>query len=103
MFQSGTMSAPRPDMVSFSLSMRQLFDFPETRRVGKEVFVSPIEGVRTSEFPGRNVFGVSAGSRSRSGFWPSRGNAFPDQSYDLRSEEHKSELQSLMRTSYAVF
>src|SRR3546814_5075597 len=27
----------------------------------------------------------------------------PDRDYDLRSEEHTSELQSLMRISYAVF
>src|SRR3546814_10878820 len=36
---------------------------------------------------------MSGQTRSVSGFWAS----------DTRSEEHTSELQSLMRTSYAVF
>src|SRR3546814_3462805 len=39
------------------------------------------------------TFTVQAGAKGR----------WRDKSYDLRSEEHTSELQSLMRISYAVF
>src|SRR3546814_5399599 len=45
--------------------------------------------------------GISAGARSRA-----RARPAPDKSrriYWIRSEEHTSELQSLMRISYAVF
>src|SRR3546814_3687368 len=34
---------------------------------------------------------------------PARGDFFTGGKYDIRSEEHTSELQSLMRISYAVF
>src|SRR3546814_6589415 len=42
----------------------------------------------------RQGAGVAAGARRRLGAWAIE---------DLRSEEHTSELQSLMRISYAVF
>src|SRR3546814_9454964 len=54
--------------------------------------------LKTGHEPHRSVDAGNA--RWRSGWWP-----FPIDRYcdDPRSEEHTSELQSLMRISYAVF
>src|SRR3546814_9357395 len=41
--------------------------------------------------------------RERSGRWPVLSAVSPDTRTEHRSEEHTSELQSLMRNSYAVF
>src|SRR3546814_19222268 len=41
--------------------------------------------------------------RGRCGRWPGRGQSAGHTAIALRSEEHTSELQSLMRISYAVF
>src|SRR3546814_9188407 len=55
---------------------------------------------RTSVFIADPQF--DAGQRFAAGRWKSRGN-FNAGRGDARSEEHTSELQSLMRISYAVF
>src|SRR3546814_7913860 len=49
-------------------------------------------------FLSQRRFGTDRASRPRAGRHPDRGDVG-----DLRSEEHTSELQSLMRISYAVF
>src|SRR3546814_3436747 len=49
---------------------------------------------------------LQAGDAASANSYFARAGAFPDQFYGqlaLRSEEHTSELQSLMRISYAVF
>src|SRR3546814_6121375 len=42
-------------------------------------------------------------ARQNRRFRAARLQAFPDRAFECRSEEHTSELQSLMRNSYAVF
>src|SRR3546814_9071641 len=47
--------------------------------------------------------GGSSRDRRRVGASPSAGTIFPDRRSATRSDEHTSELQSLMRLSYVVF
>src|SRR3546814_9374381 len=47
--------------------------------------------------------GIEIGDRERPGDHRARARAAPRPHRNIRSEEHTSELQSLMRTSYAVF
>src|SRR3546814_7883917 len=61
-------------------------------------------------YTGRNLFSQSITSpdenaylQARTVFNGSIGFKGPDDAYSIRSEEHTSELQSLMRISYAVF
>src|SRR3546814_9284792 len=54
--------------------------------------------------PGRSLHGDASGlAAGRGGRAASRGGAARGGDPDCRSEEHTSELQSLMRISYAVF
>src|SRR3546814_10918239 len=65
---------------------------------GKRIFsVLPIAGRVSESFPGFVHFQEDVGIDHRSLYYDAT------QSFGRRSEEHTSELQSLMRLSYAVF
>src|SRR3546814_1054234 len=69
------------------------------------LFRSPQAGEGLLSFRRREM-GLPGGSGSRRPYLPGGGPSFIDRSIArtcLRSEEHTSELQSLMRISYAVF
>src|SRR3546814_7887458 len=79
---------------------------------GLDIEVDDIFGI---DVPGREIIGkdlaciagrTAAGDHSFDGSLLIQGEHAPDvagEGSDLRSEEHTSELQSLMRISYAVF
>src|SRR3546814_8331743 len=50
---------------------------------------------------GKQVIGLTTAQRTQTDF--RLGRPFDSHSFSVRSEEHTSELPSLMRTSYAVF
>src|SRR3546814_10105976 len=59
-----------------------------------------IRGCRTAKRTNREYL---EGVKKKNWFTQRRGDAEKDSAFCLRSEEHTSELQSLMRISYAVF
>src|SRR3546814_6271200 len=61
------------------------------------------KGVEKLVDDGHVIHGVSSGSAGTAGAMPSAGSSKLGGIGGRRSEEHTSELQSLMRISYAVF
>src|SRR3546814_7456101 len=71
--------------------------YTHVKRVGDDiVHYQEINGIIVPESEGKSP-------RDSSGWMPLRWQAIPGSDYGRRSEEHTSELQSLMRISYAVF
>src|SRR3546814_8018146 len=83
-------AAGRDDLLAGRLRQRGVRE--EVRRRGDRADLHP----HPAHVPGRRVLFDPAAARLGAG-------ADPCQSVLLRSEEHTSELQSLMRISYAVF
>src|SRR3546814_3917283 len=74
----------RPDAASFAIAWDAALAQGKARSSGPSLYERGIKGVMVLYFYG----GLQRGERRR---------------HDDRSEEHTSELQSLMRISYAVF
>src|SRR3546814_4290844 len=79
---------------------------PELDQFLEERLKKPAENI-SELFNSRKVFGADAASTSLMGtsseFFELRAEAYIGSGRVERSEEHTSELQSLMRISYAVF
>src|SRR3546814_9319225 len=86
-------SAPAEPPLSARRDPRPLAPAGEPRALRR----APVTGPRPRGARGRELAGLPGGRRH-----PGRGLAPGSTDDALRSEEHTSELQSLMRTSYAV-
>src|SRR3546814_6210509 len=74
---------------------------PERHEILHERGIEPIGGTTPAR---HNTALIFAGTAMVLGIlWVNSGTGQQSSSRDLRSEEHTSELQSLMRISYAVF
>src|SRR3546814_4962681 len=93
----GSVGNPQEAAAAYETS---LFDWTEAnlRRTPDRVFIDSIDQGKTIT---HRQFGA-LGNRIAQ-FLKSRGIGANDRVAMLRSEEHTSELQSLMRSSYAVF